>query len=64
MRLDEALCIHCEDGDTLKRFLQDPGVRGYVESQVDDESVQLSGEVTQRRMRALLRDLGYLVEIA
>jgi len=64
MRLDDSLCIHCEDADTMRRFLQDPGVRGYVDSQVDEECVQLSGEVTQKRMRALLRDLGYLVEIA
>ena len=63
MRLDEQLCIHCEDADTVRRFLQDPGVRGYVDAQIDDERVQLSASVTQRRMRSLLRDLGYLVEI-
>lgn len=64
MVLDEALVLSCEEEDALKRLRQDPGVRGYIAADLDDKRVQLKGRITPKRMRALLRDLGYLVELA
>lgn len=64
MRLDSNLNVHCEDTETLRRFLQDPGVRSYVREVQGEHRVRLGGRVTQRRLRSLLRELGYLVELA
>jgi hypothetical protein len=63
MVLDEALVLSCEEEDALRRLRQDPGVRGYIAADLDDKRVQLKGRITPKRMRALLRDLGYLVEL-
>jgi hypothetical protein len=63
MVLDEALVLSCEEEDALRRLRQDPGVRGYIAADLDEKRVQLKGRITPKRMRALLRDLGYLVEL-
>ncbi|MAB79228.1 MAG: hypothetical protein CMJ89_07730 [Planctomycetes bacterium] len=63
MRLSDELRLVCEQAETMKRFLQDAGTRRYVGRVIDERQVQLHGRITPRRMRALLRDLGYLVEL-
>ena len=63
MTLDPELLLTCRDADTLRRFLQDPGARPYLDAVIDDHAVKLKGRITPRRMRSLLRDLGYLVEL-
>ncbi|HKX46955.1 MAG TPA: helicase-associated domain-containing protein [Planctomycetota bacterium] len=63
MRLGADLVLACDDADTLRRVQSDPGVRGYVKERLGEDRLRLSGRVTPRRMRGLLRDLGYLVEL-
>ncbi len=63
MRLSDKLCLVCEELETMKSFLQDAGTRRYVGSVLDERRVQLQGRITPRRMQALLRDLGYIVEL-
>jgi hypothetical protein len=55
--------IRCENGETLKRFRQDPGVRPYLAGPIDEKRVQLKAESTPKRLQSLLRDLDYLVEL-
>jgi hypothetical protein len=63
MRLAPDLLLRCEDSETLRRFLADPGTRNFIGEVADARTVRLSGRITARRMQALLRDLGYLVEM-
>jgi hypothetical protein len=63
MVLDSTLVLSCEEEEVLKKLRQDPGVRGYIAADLDAKRVQLKGRITPKRMRALLRDLGYLVEL-
>ncbi|HED65826.1 MAG TPA: hypothetical protein ENJ09_09760 [Planctomycetes bacterium] len=63
MRLSEDLVLVCEEPEVLKAFLQDPGARRYIARRLDERSVQLEGKATPKRLRALLRELGYLVEL-
>jgi hypothetical protein len=63
MVLDAAGVVRCEDEATLRRFQQDPGVRPYLRGPIDERRVQLKTRFTPRRTQALLRDLGYLVEL-
>jgi hypothetical protein len=63
MTLSTTLLLACHDSETLRRFLKDPGTRKYVGEMLGTTSVQLKGRVTPRRMQALLRELGYLVEL-
>ncbi|MEM7309743.1 MAG: helicase-associated domain-containing protein [Planctomycetota bacterium] len=64
MTLDHELRLSCPDSDTMRRFQQDPGARQHVGDVMGENSVQLKGRITPRRMRSLLRELGYLVELA
>ncbi len=64
MALGEDLVIRCDDPETLRRFQRDPGVRSYVKSVIDERRIQLGGRITRRRLQALLRELGHLVELA
>jgi hypothetical protein len=64
MTLGPDLVVRCGDSDALRRFVQDPGVRHLVRGLLDERSVALKSRSTPRRVQALLRDLGYLVEIA
>ena len=52
-----------EDPDSRKRLLQDPGVRPFVARALKDGTIQLKEEHTVKRLRALLRDLDYLVDL-
>jgi hypothetical protein len=63
MTLAPTLELACQDADTLRRFKQDPGVRPYLERVIDGTRLQLHGRITPKRMRSLLRELGYLVEL-
>lgn len=64
MTLTPELELVCRDADTLRRFKQDPGVRPYLELVIDGERLRLKGRITPKRMRSLLRELGYLVELS
>jgi hypothetical protein len=63
MRLGPDLVLTCEEPDVLQRFLQDAGTRRHLGEILDARRVRLKGRVTPRRMQALLRDLGYLIEL-
>ncbi|HEX6882584.1 MAG TPA: helicase-associated domain-containing protein [Planctomycetota bacterium] len=63
MRLGPDLVLSCEEPDVLRRFLQDAGTRRHLGEILDERRVRLKGRVTPRRMQALLRDLGYLVDL-
>ena len=63
MRLDARLFLVCEEPEVQRRFCQDPGVRRHLGEIVDERTVRLKGRVTPRRMQALLRELGYIVEL-
>ncbi len=63
MKLSSDLVLGCEEPDVLRRFCQDPGIRRFLAEIVDERTVRLKGRVTPRRMQALLRELGYLVEL-
>jgi len=64
MELDEELVLACDDEDTLGRLKSDPGVRGYIERDLSTKRVKLKAKTTPLRMRGLLRDLGYVVELS
>jgi hypothetical protein len=63
MRLDASLVLTCAEPEVLRRFSQDPGTRRHLAEVLDEHSVRLKGRVTPRRMQALLRELGYIVEL-
>jgi hypothetical protein len=63
MLLGPDLVLSCEEPEVLKRFLQDAGTRRHLGEILDERRVRLKGRVTPRRMQALLRELGYLVEL-
>ena len=63
MRLAPNLQLVCEEPDVLRRFCQDPGTRRHLAEVLDERTVRLKGRVTPRRMQALLRELGYVVEL-
>jgi hypothetical protein len=52
------------DPDTLRRFTHDPGVRPHLKQVLSETEVQMKGGVSPARLRVLLRDLGYLIELA
>jgi hypothetical protein len=64
MRLYPNLRLVCEEPDVLRRFCQDPGTRRHVAEVLDECTVRLRGRATPLRMQALLRDLGYIVELS
>jgi len=61
--LDSTMRVTCPNPDLLARFSQDPGVRQYLKSVDGENSVQLENGITPARMRSLLRDLQFLVEL-
>ena len=63
MRLNDQLVLTCEEPDVLRAFRQDAGTRKYVSRALDQRSLKLKGRVTPKRMRSLLRELGYIVEL-
>ena len=63
LRLSKEMVIRGQDPDHMRRFVQDPGVKGFVKKVLDDRSVQLKAGRTATRMRSLLRELGFLIEL-
>ena len=63
LRLSPDLVVSGDNSDVLARFHKDPGVRSYLSKALDERSFQLKAKGTPRRMQALLRELGYLVEL-
>ncbi len=63
MCLTSGLTLECFDADSMRRFQQDPGTRRYIGRTLDERRIKLKGKVTPRRMQALLRELGYLVDL-
>jgi hypothetical protein len=61
--LDDKLRVRGADPALVARFAADPGVRPYVKGTLDDTSVQLKNGRSVARMRSLLRDLDYLIEL-
>ena len=64
MLLDEDMVLSSNNPDVLKRFCGDPGAREYVKKVLTEDEVRLVDKMSPRRMQNLLRDLGYLVELA
>ncbi|QDU67572.1 helicase-associated domain-containing protein [Engelhardtia mirabilis] len=63
MVIDADLKLRAEDTEALRRLAASPGARSYVVRVLEPTCIQLGGKTTPRRMRALLRDLGYIVEL-
>ncbi len=61
--LDTQLVLHGEDSETLRRFQQDAGVKGFVREVLDEHKLQLKSRYAPRRLASLLREFGYLVEL-
>jgi Helicase conserved C-terminal domain len=61
--LSKDLIVRGTDAEVMRRFVQDPGVRTYVKALLDEQSVQLKAGPSASRMRSLLRELGYLIEL-
>ena len=61
--LNEDLIVRGEDPELVSKFAADPGVRPYVRRVLDEERVSLQKGPTPSRMRSLLRDLNYLIEL-
>jgi hypothetical protein len=64
MTLADDYVLRCADADTLRRFQQDPGARAYVREVLGEHALRLQSRATPRRLVALLRELGYLAELA
>ena len=64
MTLSEDLVVTGHDSELIRRFVNDPGVKSYVVRLLDAYSVQLEGGRSGSRMRSLLRELGYLIQLA
>jgi hypothetical protein len=63
MRITSDLVVHGSSEQCVKRFIQDPGVRGYIRRVLDAHRVQLKSGPSAARMRVLLRELSFLVEL-
>ena len=63
LHLDGALVLRGDNADTLKRFQNDAGVKSYVREVLDERRLQLKSRFAPKRLHALLREFGYLVEL-
>ncbi len=61
--LTRELRVRGEDPELVRRFAHDPGVRPYVKEILGEQLVQLRSGTSAARMRSLLRDLDYLIEL-
>jgi hypothetical protein len=61
--LSRDLRVRSEDPELVRRFVHDPGVRPYVKEVLGENLVQLRSGTSPSRMRSLLRDLDFLIEL-
>jgi hypothetical protein len=61
--LDSHLVLRGEDPEVLRRFQQDAGVKGFVREALDERRLQLKSRYAPKRLSALLREFGFLVEL-
>lgn len=61
--LSEDLVLRTTDVDLSKRAGADPGVRPLVDNRIDPCRLQMKSDASPARLRALLRELGWLVEL-
>lgn len=61
--LTDDLRVRGRNPEVLRSFALDPGVRPYVKRVLDDECVQLKNNISPARMRSLLRELDYIIEL-
>ena len=61
--LTENLILRTTDDDLSKRVAADPGVRPLIENRIDDLSIQMKDGPSAKRLRSLLRELNWLVEL-
>ncbi len=64
MQIHPDMRVTCKHEETLSRFREDPGVRSFVVKELGDGELQMADTMTVKRLQHLLRDLGYLVELA
>jgi hypothetical protein len=63
MHLNSQLVLSSARPDALARVLHDPAARNLVRAALDAQHLQLKARATPKRTMALLRDLGFLVEL-
>ncbi len=63
LHLDAELVVQGSDEVVFEQFLRDPGVRPYVQRRCGDKRAQLKAGPSPARMRTLLRELSFLVEL-
>jgi hypothetical protein len=61
--LESGLVLRGEDPEVLRRFQQDAGVKGFVREPLDERRLQLKSRYAPKRLAALLREFGFLVEL-
>jgi hypothetical protein len=61
--LSEDLVLSTTNGDLSKQVGADPGVRPLIQKRKDEFSIQMKTETSPKRLGALLRELGWLVEL-
>ncbi|MEZ6004240.1 MAG: helicase-associated domain-containing protein [Planctomycetota bacterium] len=61
--LGEDLEIRCGNPVHFERFLHDAGVKPYLDSQLEPLRAKMKAGPSAKRLRRVLRDLDYLVEI-
>lgn len=63
MTLSRELVLHSNNHEQLEQFQADAGARRYIDAILSPNAVKLKSRSTPKRLAALLRDLGYLVEL-
>lgn len=63
LELDSQLVVRASSPVQLQELLVNPGMRALVGQVLDENCVQLNTDGTQARTRALLRELGFIVEL-
>ena len=64
LQLSSKFEVQCDNPEVLARFQSDPGVRPYISRAIDERHLKLKSKATPKRLQSLLRDLGFLVELA
>ena len=55
--------VRGRDAESLHSFLADPGVKPYIKKELSPTEVQLKAGTSPARLRSLLRELDYLIEL-